>query len=86
MEKGIYLIWASNLIHGGAPVNNKQLTRWSQVTHYYFEDCTYYTPMFSDMFNQKLFIRDNIVNIGTGEKVENKQFGEKIDKKRLKNN
>jgi len=84
IQKGDLLIWASNLIHGGAPVNDQNLTRWSQVTHYYFDDCTYYTPMFSDMFNQKLFLRDNIVNIGTGEKVVNRQFGENIDKKRLK--
>jgi hypothetical protein len=46
-KKGDALIWAANLLHGGAPHINNALTRWSQVTHYYFEGCTYYTPLFS---------------------------------------
>ena len=45
-KKGDALIWAANLLHGGAPHLNNQLTRWSQVTHYYFENCTYFTPQF----------------------------------------
>lgn len=47
-RKGQALIWAANLLHGGSPQNNPKLTRWSQVSHYYFEDCIYYTPAFSD--------------------------------------
>lgn len=49
-RKGQALIWASNLLHGGMPHLDKSKTRWSQVTHYYFEDCAYYTPMHSDPF------------------------------------
>ena len=45
---GQALIWSANLIHGGSAVNNLQRSRWSQVTHYFFEDCRYYTPMLSD--------------------------------------
>lgn len=49
-RKGQALIWAANLLHGGMPHLDKSKTRWSQVTHYYFEDCAYYTPMHSDPF------------------------------------
>jgi hypothetical protein len=45
---GQALIWTANLLHGGAPVVNPGLTRWSQVTHYFFEGCETYTPMLSD--------------------------------------
>ena len=45
---GQALIWTANLLHGGAPVVNPALTRWSQVTHYFFEGCETYTPMLSD--------------------------------------
>lgn len=47
-RKGQALIWAANLLHGGSCQNDPRLTRWSQVTHYYFDDCIYYTPAFSD--------------------------------------
>ena len=47
-KKGQCLIWASNLVHGGSPQKNKMLTRMSQVTHYYFDDCAYYTPVLSN--------------------------------------
>jgi hypothetical protein len=47
-RKGQALIWAANLLHGGSRQNDKTRTRWSQVTHYYFKDCIYYTPAFSD--------------------------------------
>jgi len=45
--KGEALIWHANLLHGGAPQNDSQRSRHSQVTHYYFENCQYYTPMLS---------------------------------------
>ena len=49
-RKGQALIWTSNLLHGGSPHLDKSKTRWSQVTHYYFEDCAYYQPINSDPF------------------------------------
>jgi hypothetical protein len=45
--KGQALIWAANLLHGGSVQHDPARTRWSQVTHYYFRDCIYYTPAFS---------------------------------------
>lgn len=47
-RKGQALIWTANLLHGGSRQTDPTLTRWSQVTHYYFDDCIYYTPAFSD--------------------------------------
>ena len=46
-RKGQALIWTANLLHGGCSQNDLKLTRWSQVTHYYFENCSYYTPAYS---------------------------------------
>ena len=46
IQKGHALIWASNLLHGGAPHEDKKCTRHSQVTHYLPRDSfSYYTPM-----------------------------------------
>jgi ectoine hydroxylase-related dioxygenase (phytanoyl-CoA dioxygenase family) len=51
-KKGQTLIWASNLLHGGAPITNPNSTRYAQATHFYFEGCNhYYSPMFSDTAN-----------------------------------
>lgn len=47
IRKGESLIWHSNLLHGGSPRRNPLATRHSQVTHYYFKGCRYYTPMLS---------------------------------------
>lgn len=41
-KKGDVLIWHANLIHGGAPVRNKALTRKSMVIHYYASDVIKY--------------------------------------------
>jgi ectoine hydroxylase-related dioxygenase (phytanoyl-CoA dioxygenase family) len=48
IRKGEALIWSSNLLHGGSPHNDRSLTRWSQVTHYFFEGTRYWKPLASD--------------------------------------
>jgi ectoine hydroxylase-related dioxygenase (phytanoyl-CoA dioxygenase family) len=59
ISKGQALIWSSNLLHGGAPQNDMSRTRRSQVTHYFFEGCKYYTPMLSDTSDEEnVFWRD----------------------------
>lgn len=35
LNKGQALIWSANILHGGSFQNNKELSRHSQVTHYY---------------------------------------------------
>ena len=47
IRKGEALIWSANLIHGGAPQTDPSRTRWSQVTHYFFEGCRYWKPLAS---------------------------------------
>lgn len=69
-KKGDVLIWSSNIIHGGSPVIRQGASRWSQVTHYFFEDCYYYTPMLSNMTTRELYLRDSLVNIRTGKRME----------------
>jgi ectoine hydroxylase-related dioxygenase (phytanoyl-CoA dioxygenase family) len=48
LRKGEALLWTSNLLHGGAPQRDPSLTRWSQVTHYFFDGCRYWKPLASD--------------------------------------
>lgn len=47
IRKGQAFLWAANLLHGGSPQRDRRRTRLSQVTHYYFEGCRYYTPLLS---------------------------------------
>jgi hypothetical protein len=77
-RKGQALIWAANLLHGGSPQNDARLTRWSQVTHYYFEDCTYYTPAFSDEPLGVLDLR-RIVDVETEQLRPNLYLGRPIE-------
>jgi ectoine hydroxylase-related dioxygenase (phytanoyl-CoA dioxygenase family) len=48
IRKGQAIVWAANLVHGGMSRNDPTRTRRSQVTHYFFEGCRYYTPMASE--------------------------------------
>lgn len=77
IKKGQAMVWSANLLHGGEPIIDKSSSRHSQVTHYYFEDCIYYTPRFSDIAINKLYLSD-LTNINTGEKVVNKYFGQTV--------
>jgi len=45
VRKGQAFIWHGNLLHGGGSHPDRSRTRHSQVTHYFFENCRYYTPM-----------------------------------------
>jgi hypothetical protein len=67
-KAGDALIWTANLLHGGEPIIRPDATRWSQVTHYFFDGCDYYTPMQSDLFDGKILKRDPI-DIASGLKL-----------------
>lgn len=45
VRRGQAVIWSANLLHGGSPQRDRSRTRWSQVTHFYFEACRYFTPL-----------------------------------------
>jgi len=47
IRKGQAIIWHANLVHGGSEQKDHSRSRHSQVTHYYFEGCRYYTPLLS---------------------------------------
>lgn len=76
-RKGQALIWCANLLHGGSVQNDPRLTRWSQVTHYYFDDCIYYTPAFSDETTGQLQLR-SIRAISDGKLRPNRYLGEEL--------
>lgn len=64
VKKGQALVWAANLFHGGSPILEAGRSRHSQVTHYYFTDCVYTTPLLSDFKAGRAFVREprNIKN------------------------
>jgi hypothetical protein len=64
-KKGEAVVWAANLAHGGAPITNPDATRRSLVVHFYFADCLYYTPVYSDVENRRLAVRLP-TNVATG--------------------
>jgi hypothetical protein len=63
-KKGDIVIWTSNVVHGGSPVLEVGRTRWSQVTHYYFEECIYYIPLVSEIPTGQLVLK-NLTDIST---------------------
>jgi len=76
-RKGQALIWSANLLHGGSHQIDRTLTRWSQVTHYYFADCIYYTPAYSDEALGKLDLRTPTA-IEDGQPRVSTYFGEPV--------
>ncbi|WP_411870894.1 phytanoyl-CoA dioxygenase family protein [Vulcanococcus limneticus] len=70
-KKGDCLIWTANLLHGGDPILDRSRTRISQVTHYYFEGCDYYTPLQSDFSRaqSQITYRDALVDLSTGQPI-----------------
>jgi hypothetical protein len=76
-RQGEAVIWLANLLHGGSRQTDPGRTRWSQVTHYFFDDCCYVTPMLSDMPIGQLFLRD-LVDIATGRRMKNVYLGSEL--------
>ncbi len=76
-QKGQALIWCANLLHGGSQLNDPRITRWSQVTHYYFDDCVYYTPAFSDEATGHLQLR-SIRGVNDGKLRPNLYLGKEV--------
>jgi ectoine hydroxylase-related dioxygenase (phytanoyl-CoA dioxygenase family) len=76
-KKGQALIWAANLLHGGSPQTDPTRSRWSQVTHYYFDDCIYYTPSFSDEPLGLLDLR-SVIDVQTEAAKPNQHLGERL--------
>ncbi|HVV28301.1 MAG TPA: phytanoyl-CoA dioxygenase family protein [Rhizomicrobium sp.] len=75
LRRGQALIWSANLLHGGSPIREQGRTRHSQVTHYYFDDCVYYTPLWSDAAAGKNYYRSPL-HIGTGRTAPQRNCGQ----------
>ena len=66
LKKGQALIWSHNIFHGGSKLIDRSRTRLSQVTHFYFPGCIYYTPMLSDPLQNRWTLR-RVADIRTGQ-------------------
>ena len=77
VPKGSALIWSSNLLHGGTAISRPGATRMSQVTHYYFEGCTYYAPILSNAALGELRLKE-IRDLRTGKSVPHTLNGEAL--------
>ena len=82
-RKGQALIWTANLLHGGIRQTDRTLTRWSQVTHYFFDDCVYYTPAFSDEALGRFALR-NVVSVSDRSPKPNMYLGEVVRNRDLR--
>jgi len=75
VKKGEAIIWHSNLLHGGHPHQDVKRSRHSQVTHYFFENCRYYTPMLYNQNDKREFDNPEWINkapITLAQRVKNK--------------
>lgn len=57
LRKGQVLVWAANTTHGGVAIARPGATRRSLVSHFFFEDCLYYTPLYSRPEADRLYLR-----------------------------
>ncbi len=73
-RKGDCLVWAANLLHGGEPIVDPQSTRLSQVSHYYFDGCDFFTPRASDIAIDAIYFRDKVLDISTGEIIYSRHY------------
>jgi hypothetical protein len=73
IRKGTALVWAAGLVHGGSAILSPDSTRWSQVTHYYFRDCLYVTPMYGNATVGDVYLRE-VHDVATGEPVPHRYY------------
>ncbi len=83
-KKGDALIWTATVLHGGRPIKTEGSTRWSQVTHYYFEECIYYQPIYSSALTGEVKLME-IVDLNDLEPVPQRYEGLDVVSQRLAN-
>ena len=77
LKRGQAIIWSANLLHGGEPINNPELSRHSQVTHYYFDNASYYAPLMSDPFLGQIF-SSSVLNLRTMNPIDHYYNGARM--------
>ncbi|MGH8642385.1 MAG: phytanoyl-CoA dioxygenase family protein [Burkholderiales bacterium] len=82
-RRGQAFIWAANLLHGGVEHRDVSKTRWSQVTHYYFEDCVYLVPMQSDPIFGRVALK-KVTDLRSGRPVEPTYLGRPLSRDVIK--
>ncbi|MEO1252321.1 MAG: phytanoyl-CoA dioxygenase family protein [Pseudomonadota bacterium] len=75
LRRGEAILWSANLLHGGEPIREAGRTRLSQVNHYYFDGCAYFTPLNAQ--DGGPFLRAPF-DIARGRYVSNTVFGRPI--------
>lgn len=85
-KKGDVLIWSSNIIHGGCQQENSERSRLSQVTHYFFKDCIYFTPMGTNFITGEYYLRTHLTDIKTGKEVMHRFNQDEVHFARVRNN
>lgn len=75
LKRGEAILWSANLFHGGDRIKDPSRTRLSQVTHYYFDDCLYYTPLASSQ--DQVTLRAPY-DFATGRFVKNRILGKPL--------
>jgi len=81
-KKGTALVWAANLMHGGSPIRDPRRTRHTQVTHYFFDDCLWWSPGSSDTMIGEPYLRE-VIDISTGRFVTPRFHGRPVDLSRF---
>ena len=74
----------NNIIHGGEKIVDPNRTRLSQVNHFFFSDCIYYSPMISNVITGEYAIKKDVFNIRTNQKVQQSYNGENVRFARLR--
>ncbi len=78
MATGDVVVWAANLLHGGAPVTELGSTRWSQVTHFVATDHLHVSPLTSDPTAERYMVRDQLVDLATRRRVRPRMGGHRV--------
>jgi hypothetical protein len=71
-------VWAANLLHGGSAISRPGSTRRSQVTHYFFEGCIHYTPVYSNASLGEIYLR-RVFDIQRRKRVDPTLNGEPLE-------
>jgi len=77
IKKGEAVIWSANVLHGGEPIKDKTRSRLSQVTHYYFDDCVYFSSVLSNPEIGKMQVR-RPYDIAEKRLIESRYKGKKV--------
>jgi hypothetical protein len=77
-RRGTALLWAAGLAHGGSPILRPGATRYSQVTHYFFRDCCYLTPIYSNPLTGDVYLR-RVEDAASGATVPHRYQGLEVE-------